>query len=478
MNYLPKDDFCDVLVRVHQAYVPLKAELQNTETPPPVTTAVPFSESSMNGTIRSETASEIANNMMEIADTVHGGYGPDHKFPHPEANEFLLYRYQSTGNKAYLDHVARTLMNMRDSATYDAKDGGYFRYSSKADWSEPHPEKLLADHAGLLKNFLRMYVLTDDDRYKTLAQEIVTYLNTHLFDESKGAFLGCQDYVRVATKKVVGGRTVTIRDPKNTFAIIDDWIYTDANAQVVSAYLEASWVGSPDCRIKALHTLEYLWEHCRSEDGEMFHYRDGEGHAPGLLVDALHVGLAMLDAYRFTGDSLYLDRAQAVGEDVLAKYANPSGGFFDISHTGPANMQYPLTLLADNGLAASFLLKLSDATKDTRYRRAAQWALGAFTDDLSPYGVYASLFGQTLAEYTSEPLKVTIEGRGDDSATRKLYRAALAGLGGYRLTVTPIILNNNAKPSLYIENDVGRVGPVYDAGGVGPELVASLIEST
>jgi uncharacterized protein len=97
---------------------------------------------------------EIAGMLEGLADHVHGGYGTQAKFLHTEANDFLLYLFGVSGDRTYLDHVAFTLEKMRESRTFDHKDGGFFRYSSRPDWREPHPEKLLDDQAGLLRNYL------------------------------------------------------------------------------------------------------------------------------------------------------------------------------------------------------------------------------------------------------------------------------------------------------------------------------------
>ena len=90
---------------------------------------------------------EIAGMVEGLADQTNGGYGTQFKFLHTEANEFSLYLHEATGEANYLDHVVFTLDKMGRSATFDGKDGGFFRYSSQPDWSEPHPEKYFVSHA-------------------------------------------------------------------------------------------------------------------------------------------------------------------------------------------------------------------------------------------------------------------------------------------------------------------------------------------
>jgi uncharacterized protein YyaL (SSP411 family) len=60
-----------------------------------------------------------------------------------------------------------------------------------------------------------------------------------------------------------------------------------------------------------------------------------------------------------------------------------------------------LTLIEQNGAAASFLLALAEATREPRYRDAALWALSAFPTDFSSYGIHAAGFGQALNEFVN-----------------------------------------------------------------------------
>jgi uncharacterized protein YyaL (SSP411 family) len=398
VNYLPPGDFGDVLIRFHTFYRDRKAGIEDAVVRASQEASRKAKAGAPKGKIRASAVSEITSTLMELADGVHGGYGPDHKFPHPEANEFLLYRYEATGDSKYLEHVTLTLDKMREGRIHDEDGGGFFRYSSKVDWSEPHREKLLEDHAGLLGNCLHTFLITKRPVYGQMAEEIIDYLNTKLSDPSGVAFYGCQDYVRALPSRTESLQGVDKEDSEKVFSMVDDWIYTDANAQVISAYLLASLtLTRPDCRERALETLGFLWDHCRARDGGMCHYFDGAPHVPGLLVDQAHVGTAQLAAYGITGEAIYLERAKELGEFILGKFTNSDGGFYDTSAKGLAHLRFRLTRLVENGVTANFFLGLADSTKEERYGQAALWALSAFTGDFVPYGVHAAGYGWALA---------------------------------------------------------------------------------
>ena len=233
----------------------------------------------------------------------------------------MLYLFGVSGDRTYLDHVAFTLEKMHDSRTFDHKDGGFFRYSSRVDWREPHPEKLLDDQAGLLRNYLYTYLLSEREAYKETAQGLIDYLNTTLTDPAQPCFWGCQDYVRPELPPPASQPS----GPPPLLSLLDQNVYCDANARAASSYLEAWWLlGRDDCRVRAEQILHRLWDTLRAPTGAMYHYWDRELHVPGLLMDTTMTGLAMLDAYALLRHPLYLERAIQLGTAIVQRHRSPT----------------------------------------------------------------------------------------------------------------------------------------------------------
>jgi uncharacterized protein len=287
-----------------------------------------------------------------------------------------------------------TLDRMRNGPIHDTLGGGYFRTTTGADWSQPHREKLLAEQAGLLTNCLDVFRITQRSEYAQTAEEIIGYLDKKLFDPSKPAFRGCEDFLRSE------GEARTTND--EFFTIIDDYLYTDANAQTVVAYLEAAaTLGRPDCKERALGVLEFLCNRCRSTEGSMHHFYDGRPHLPGLLIDQARVGTALLQAYSAAGQIEYLERSRELAEFIRTRLTNSDGGYFDLSVCGADLLKLRLTEIEQNGAAAWFFLKLAQAANEPKYREAAHWALRAFSGNFISYGVHAAGFGKALGEWIS-----------------------------------------------------------------------------
>ena len=389
-NYLPTEQFKELLLNVYIGYQEKNGDELTANVTEDNETVAAIQIKPETPTVAA--LSEIARSIISLADRQNGGYGRGQKFIHPDANDFLLSCYESTKDTIYLDHVRLTLDRMRGSPIYDAKDDGYFRTTTGADWTQPHREKLLAEHAGLLNNCLRVFRLTGRMEYARSAEEIIGYLDKKLFDPSKPAFLGCEDFLRVEGE--------TESKTEEFFTIIDDCIYTDANALAVIAYLNAAeLLKNSNCRMRALAVLDFLWRRCKSDLGCLCHFYDGAPREPGHLRDQTQVGCALLEAYRSTGDQQFLEHAKELAEFILGHLTNPAGGYYDRATCDAGILRSRLTLIEQNGAAASFFFRLAATTNSARYHDAARWALGTFTTDFAAHGIHAARFGQALDEF-------------------------------------------------------------------------------
>jgi uncharacterized protein YyaL (SSP411 family) len=385
-NFLPPEEFKDLLLNVYLAYQSKSPEERRQQP-----ASVREDRAPLAACAYGESLTEIANAIMAQADRIHGGYGHGQKFIHPAADEFLLALFDATQQAEYLEQACRTLDHMRAGQIHDTERGGYFRTTTGADWTQPHREKLLNEHAGLLANWLHALRLTGRSEYGEMAEEIIGYLDRTLFDPHRGAFFGCEDFLRREGAAAAAGEF---------FTIIDQCVYSDANAQAAGAYLNAaSLLGRDDCRARALGILEFIWCDCRAEEDGVFHYHDGVPRLAGLLEDQVRVGTALIQAHSANGGAVHLDRARQTADWIIRQLKNPSGGYFDSTGGEIALRKLPFTDLDQNGAAARFFLRLARASGDEKYREAARWAIDAFAGNLASHGIHAARFGTALLEY-------------------------------------------------------------------------------
>jgi uncharacterized protein len=473
VNYLAPEPFISLLVRLVDAYQRDRTTILETAAGNRMEAQQRKADAAP-APLGAAIVAEIAGMLEGLADHEHGGYGTQAKFLHTEANDFLLYLSGVSGDRTYLDHVTFTLEKMRESRTFDHKDGGFFRYSSRADWREPHPEKLLDDQAGLLRNYLYTYLLTGRDAYKDTALGLIDYLNTTLTDSAQPCFWGCQDYVRPE----LPSPTSHSSGPPPLLSLLDRYVYCDANARAASSYLDAWWLlGRDDCRDRAEQILQHLWETLRTPTGEMYHYSDGEPHAPGLLMDTTMTGLAMLDAYALLRQPLYLERAIQLGMAIVQRHRSPTGGFFDISETGPASLQVPITVLTQNARVAAFFVRLADLSGQTDYRKLAYWALRSFPNAHRQYEVFAAGFGHALAQLLTLPLYIAITGSPGAPDVLALARSGLTQLRHGNVVLLFDARRDSYVASATIQMGEKQLGPITDPAALTPELLLTLSQA-
>ena len=254
-----------------------------------------------------------------------GGFGNEPKFPHSEAIDLLLHAYLRDGDRDALHMARKTLEYMCQGGTYDQEWGGFYRYSTKRDWSVPHYEKMLEDNAGLLRNLLALYRISDDGEHLRYIEFTIAYLDGWLSDPETGAFYGSQD----ADEEFYPLPNEERKQRQAPY--VDRTVYTSWNAMMISAYLEASWtIGEAALRERALRALDFLWDRLHDARAGMHRYLAPDGpRIAGLLGDQAYTALALLDAYEAAGRAQDLERAQALARFMIGRLGDERGGFFD-----------------------------------------------------------------------------------------------------------------------------------------------------
>ncbi|HEX5480180.1 MAG TPA: DUF255 domain-containing protein [Dehalococcoidia bacterium] len=356
-------------------------------------------------------------------DPVFGGFGNEPKFPHSDAVDLLLHAYLRDGDRDALHMARKTLEYMCQGGTYDQEWGGFYRYATKRDWSVPHYEKMLEDNAGLLRNLLGLYRISDDAGHRRYIEFTIAYLDAWLSDPTTGAFYGSQD----ADEEFY---PLPNEERKQRHApYVDRTVYTSWNAMAISAYLEASWTLGLDApRDRALRALDLLWERLHDDRAGMYRYLGADGpRIGGLLGDQAYTALALLDAYEAAGRAQDLDRARELARFMTERLGDEGGGFFDTpgEHESLGLLSARQKPVKENTAAAEVLTRLGRLTGDGSYTRAAETTLRQFSNIIESQGYFAAGYAVAVDRFLNPGADVKIVGAPSDAGVAQMRTAAL-----------------------------------------------------
>jgi uncharacterized protein YyaL (SSP411 family) len=268
----------------------------------------------------------IVDALIAQEDTECGGFGGAPKFPVTPALLFLQGEGAS-GHEASAELVSRTLATYASSTLRDAVEGGFFRYATMRDFSDPHYERMLYDNAGLLSLYSR------EGDVET-ASGIVEFLRTTLLVE--GGFGSAQD-----SESIIEGRPSEggyyLLDAKgrkaHTPPAVDDKVLTGWNGLALRGLADAhraGVAGNPGALGEQVAT--WLLENHVDDEGSLIRLsrRGTLGAAPatledygGLCVGLLELGIALGHA-RFVAEAFTLlesiaGRANTLGHDEVMR---------------------------------------------------------------------------------------------------------------------------------------------------------------
>ncbi len=365
---------------------------------------------------------DILRNAIEQYDPVYGGFGEAPKFPHADAIDLLMYAYRRDRDPDLLHMARKTLEYMSRGGVYDHEWGGFFRYSTRRDWSEPHYEKMLEDNANLLKALLALYRISGDEEHARAAIGTIEYVSRKLHDPDRRYFYGSQDADEEFYKLDAAARGGE-QEP-----YIDRTCYVSWNAMMASAYLEASWtLGHADARAAGLAALDFAWNECRDPAAGMYRFHDGQPHQTGLLGDQAHMARALLDAHEVTGDSKHFHRALELAALMSERFLDrDAGGFYDVWDGTEAvgRLGERQKSVQDNTVCAEVFLRLHHLTREAAYRETALRTLEAFVSAYPQMGYFASGYARQVDTLLNPPVEINVVG--DVAAAASLHRAALA----------------------------------------------------
>ena len=365
----------------------------------------------------------VARTVLEKADPIYGGWGKQHKFPHPEAVDFALIRWTQSGDPEMLDLVRRTLHHVQAGEIHDRVEGGFYRYATQPNWSVPHHEKMLDSNVQRIYAYLEAWQALGEQDYLTTARRALSWVVETLFDERTRAFMGSQD----ADDEYAKLKTVAAREKRGA-PPCDPTIFANWNAMTASTFLKARAALSEHVWAeRAVAILDFLHQELWDDRKGMYHYWDGQRHLPGMLGDQAYTLRALVDAVQFAAENRFLDWARDLANLTIETLRAENGGFYDTAHDPRARggLRRRNRSILENSVIAEALLRLAHLSGESDYADCAREALASFAGDYKRYGHYVAGYARAVDLLYHEPVVVTIVGDRSSQATRDLAQAAL-----------------------------------------------------
>jgi hypothetical protein len=303
---------------------------------------------------------DAAHALRAHFDPEWGGFGAAPKFPPASTLEFLL-RMHLRGDEQALPIVTRTLDAMAAGGMYDLVGGGFHRYSVDRIWLVPHFEKMLYDNALLASVYLHAWVVTGDERYRTVVEQTLDYVLRELA-LPEGGFASAQDadtegvegltftwaaeegapaellqpfedgrsIVRGELDEELRARLFAIREQRPK-PLRDDKAIASWNGLLLAALAEAGRrLDRRDLLEAATRLAEFLLGPLSDDEGRLYRtYREGRAKNTGFLEDYADVVNGLYELHIATGEVRWLEEANRLARLAVELFADDErGGFF------------------------------------------------------------------------------------------------------------------------------------------------------
>ena len=384
----------------------------------------------------------VAHSLIQSYDWQNGGWGSAPKFPQPMLLEFLLRRYLAGDPKAVAP-VLHALHAMARGGMYDVVGGGFARYSTDTAWHIPHFEKMLYDNAQLASVYLHAWQVTGEPAFRRVVEESLGFVVRELTSPEGGFYssldadsegregkfyswelpelrglLGKQsEFFESAYGISVAGnwegrivlqrrlddaglaahfnltRAQVLKKLADCHARLlagrlgrvrpatDDKVLTAWNGLMLAVFAEAGAAfGDPGLVAIAARTANFLLTALRPGGSLRHAWRDGQAGEEVFLDDYAALILGLLALYQADFDPRWYQQAERLAGQMLERFGDPQGGFFDTPTEAQTVLVRPKELQdnatpSGNALAAQALLKLAAFSGKQSYHENAEAAL-------------------------------------------------------------------------------------------------------
>ena len=412
------------------------------------------------GTPRRSLAEMGAKSLVRRTDKIWGGTGFSNKFPMPHNLIFLLRWARLTGDEDARRAAELTLEKMSRGGIFDHAGGGFSRYSTDVKWLAPHFEKMLYDNALLLLAYTEAHQEARRAWYASIVRRTADYVLRELRDPMGGFCCGqdadsegeegkyylftpeelsrllgmdalpfCRRYGVTKAGNFHGKSILNligtedwetapaweaaalekVREYRLTRTTLhrDDKVLTAWNGLMIGALAKAGLVfGRADWIKAAEQAADFIETNLRGADRRLLaRWRDGEAAFDAKLEDCAFCAWGLIALYETTFKTAYLQRAIALGEQLLAEFFDAErGGFYPYSERGEQLLTRTKDLEdgaipSGNGMAALVLSRLGRLTGEARFIEAEEHQLRYLAGAIERYPASCCVSLLAMLEY-------------------------------------------------------------------------------
>lgn len=318
---------------------------------------------------------EAAVGLLQMGDTIYGGFGQAPKFPNASNLMFLLRYYDISGVGRFRDFVAFTADRMAAGGIHDHVGGGFARYSTDQKWLVPHFEKMLYDNALLAQLYAELYQITKADRYVAIIRKTLDYVMREM-THPEGGFYSAQD----ADSEGEEGKYYLWRK-KEIASILGDATATDIFCEHYGVTEGGNFEGKNILNVRVPvttltqrynRTPEQLAEIIADASAKLFAAREKRvkpGRDEKILTSWNGVMISgFAKGYAVTGDSRYLQAANRALDFIERKLGSNDGRLMRTFKDGQAKLN---AYLDDYAFYACALLDLFAVDSKQEYLEKA-----------------------------------------------------------------------------------------------------------
>jgi uncharacterized protein len=184
-TYFPKNSqnglpsFKEVLQKVHDAYAEQKENIIKQKD------LIIKSLDLKKNSVLSQDLEPILETSLNYLDPVKGGYKGAPKFPTFNLYETLLYFYNKTSDKKYLDPVSLLMKQICSKGIYDHVEGGISRYTVDEDWIIPHFEKMLYDNTQFILLLSKYCKINKDEYFSEKLDQTIQFIKKEFLNQNE-----------------------------------------------------------------------------------------------------------------------------------------------------------------------------------------------------------------------------------------------------------------------------------------------------